>query len=111
MPRAARRIQRIWHGRTRRADADAYEQFLVERAIPDYRSTPGNLEVRVLRRDDESDSAVTHFLAVTLWESEASIRAFAGNDLLRAKYYPEDERFLLEFEERVRHYEVVAEER
>ena len=98
-------IVRIWHGRTRRDQADAYAAFLEDRAIPDYRSTPGNLDVAILRRDDGD---VTHFLCVTQWRSEDAIRAFAGDDLLQAKYYPEDGSFLLEFEPQVQHYEVCA---
>lgn len=98
-------ICRIWHGRTPRAVADAYARFLEERAIPDYRSVPGNRSVAVLRHD-EGD--VSHFLTVTQWDSEACIRAFAGNDLLKAKYYPEDADYLIAFEPEVRHYEVVA---
>jgi len=34
-----------------------------------------------------------------------SIQKFAGNDYEKAKYYPEDEKYLLEFEEKVNHYE------
>jgi heme-degrading monooxygenase HmoA len=98
-------ICRIWHGLTLRSKADAYADFLEQRAIPDYRSVPGNLSVAVLRRD-ESD--VTHFMTVTHWESEERIRAFAGDDLLRAKYYPEDQDFLLEFEPLVQHFVVAA---
>jgi heme-degrading monooxygenase HmoA len=98
-------ICRIWHGRTARHTADAYAAFLAARAIPDYRSVAGNLSVQVLRRD-EAD--VTHFLTVTLWESEAAIRVFAGDALLTAKYYDEDREFLLEFEPQVQHFEVSA---
>jgi len=98
-------ICRIWHGRTARHSADAYAAFLAERAIPDYRSVTGNLSVQVLRRD-EAD--VTHFLTVTLWESEAAIRGFAGNERLTAKYYDEDRNYLLEFEPQVQHFEVSA---
>ncbi len=29
---------RIWHGVTRRSVADEYEEFLIERAVPDYKS-------------------------------------------------------------------------
>ena len=104
---ARRMTYRIWHGRTPRAQADAYAAFLARRAVPDYRSTPGNLDATVLRRDDGD---VTHFLTVTRWASEDAIRAFAGDDLTRAKYYAEDDAFLLEQEERVAHYEVVARE-
>jgi heme-degrading monooxygenase HmoA len=98
-------IVRIWHGRTERARADEYSRFLEVRAIPDYRSVPGNLEVYVLRRDE---GEVTHFLTLTVWASEDAIRAFAGPGHLKAKYYPEDKEFLLEFEPEVRHYSVVA---
>lgn len=98
-------ICRMWHGRTPRSKADAYTRFLEQRAIPDYRSVPGNLNVAIMRRDEE---AVTHFLTVTHWDSESSIRAFAGDEPLKAKYYPEDKDFLLEFEDGVQHYTVSA---
>lgn len=98
-------ICRMWHGATPRSKADAYAAFLARRAIPDYRSVPGNLSVAVLRRDDKE---LSHFMTVTYWESEECIRAFAGDDLLVAKYYPEDRDFLLEFEPRVQHFTVTA---
>ena len=100
-------ICRMWHGRTLRSKADAYARFLEQRAIPDYRSVPGNLSVTVLRRDEDD---VTHFLTVTHWESEDCVRVFAGDELLRAKYYPEDQDYLLEFEPLVQHYTVTANE-
>lgn len=96
-------IVRVWHGRTPIAKADAYTAFLDQRAMPDYRGTPGNLGAQVLRRD-EGD--VAHFLTLSYWENEDAIRAFAGNEPLAAKYYPEDEGFLLELEPQVTHYEV-----
>jgi len=98
-------IVRIWHGRTPRERADEYAAFLTLRAIPDYRGTPGNLDVAVLRRDE---AEVSHFLTLTRWESEDAIRAFAGSEVLKAKYYAEDKDFLLEFEDQVHHYVVVA---
>jgi heme-degrading monooxygenase HmoA len=98
-------IIRIWHGRTRRERGDEYGAFLTLRAIPDYRGTEGNLDVAILRRD-EGD--VSHFLTVTRWESEQAVRAFAGSDVLKAKYYDEDKDFLLDFEDEVRHFTVVA---
>ena len=44
----------------------------------------------------EGDTA--HFLMVTFWESEAAIRAFAGDDISVAKYYDFDKDFPLELE-------------
>jgi len=96
-------IVRMWHGMTRERDAAEYLRFLEERAIPDYRSVPGNLGVQVLHRL-EGDRA--HFLTVTWWESREAIAAFAGRDIEIAKYYPEDQRFLLELEPTVTHWEV-----
>jgi heme-degrading monooxygenase HmoA len=95
-------IARLWHGRTPTEKADDYLAFLLARAIPDYASTPGNVTAQILRRE-EGD--VTHFVTLTHWESLESIRAFAGDDISRAKYYPEDAGYLLEFEPTVAHYE------
>jgi len=51
---------------------------------------------------------VTHLITLTSWESLEAIRAFAGEDAEKAKYSPEDADFLLEYEPRVVHYEVVG---
>jgi len=98
-------IVRMWHGRVPTSKAAAYRQFTNGRAIPDYRSVPGNLSVHVLERQ-EGD--VTHFITLTFWENLDAIRAFAGDDVEKAKYYAEDADFLLEYEPRVVHYEVVG---
>jgi len=47
------------------------------------------------------------FVFVSLWESMDAIRAFAGPDLERARYYSEDEAYLVSLPEYVEHYEVV----
>ena len=43
---------------------------------------------------------------LTFWESEEAIRAFAGNDITKAKYYDFDKDFLLELEPSSSHYEM-----
>ena len=96
-------IARIWHGRTPADKGDAYLAFLIARAVPDYKSVPGNKSVRILRRNDEG---VSHFLIITDWESREAIESFAGADIDRAKYYPEDQDFLLDFEPKVIHYDL-----
>lgn len=96
-------IARLWHGVTRAADYDRYWEFLRQRAIPDYRNTPGNRGVRLFRRL-EGDRA--HFLTLSYWTSHEAIVGFAGEDIGVAKYYPEDRAYLLEFEPTVQHYEV-----
>ncbi len=89
-------ILRTWHGRTHLVDADVYEAFMRERAAPDYGSIPGLQQAIFTRRDEDQ---VSHFLLVTLWDDIKSVRAFAGDDPSKAKYYPEDDQFLLEKED------------
>lgn len=98
----ARKITRIWHGVTRAGDADEYVSYIENTGMREYRSIKGNLSAKILR---SFDGDVCHFLTVTEWDSYESIKAFAGEDFQKAKYYPEDERFLLDFEEKVNHYE------
>jgi len=98
-------IARLWNGTVPTDRADAYLEYLNRTGVPDYRATEGNRGVQVLRRDE---GGRTHFLLVSLWESWDAIRAFAGDDPERARYYPEDEEFLLELEPRVTHFEVVG---
>ena len=95
-------IVRIWHGRTKTADADAYREYVIKTGIKDYQSTPGNLNVQVWQ-NPESD--ITHIWTVSWWINIESIRAFAGKNYEKAKYYAEDKKYLLEFEPTVQHYE------
>lgn len=98
-------IARTWHGMTPREQADEYLRLMLTVAVPDYQATSGNLGVYVLRRL-EGDKA--HFLLLTLWQSEDAIKAFAGAEINKAKYYAFDHDFLLEMEPMVTHYEVFA---
>ncbi len=98
-------IARFWHGRTTVAKAAAYLEFLERRTIPDYRATAGNKSALVLHRIEGNEA---HIITFILWESIAAIRGFAGSDVARAKYYPEDDDFLLEFEPTVQHYDVAT---
>ena len=103
LPKEDIMIMRLWHGRTAKGNFEAYTQFMRERAAPDYASVEGNLGCYFSRRlDDEA----AHFLLVTLWESIDAVRAFAGPDPEVAKYYPEDDDFLLEKELTSQLYEV-----
>ncbi len=97
-------IARTWHGTVTADQADAYHRYLLDTGVPGLRGTPGNRGVYVLRR---VEGETAHFFMMSLWDSLESIRAFAGDDLEKARYYPQDEEFLLELEPRVGHYEVL----
>jgi len=98
-------IARIWHGATLAAKSDEYLEYLNRTGVPDYRTTEGNRGVYVLRRV-EGERA--HFLTLTFWDGIEDVKRFAGSDPSRARYYPEDEEFLLGFEPTVEHYEVAV---
>lgn len=95
-------IARTWHGVVPAAKAAAYLQYLERTGLPDYKHTPGNRGVQILQKT-EGDQ--THFLLISLWDSYEAIRAFAGDDIEKAHYYPEDTEFLLELEPTVSHYD------
>ncbi len=98
-------IARLWHGLVPQEKADAYHVYLLRTDVRDYQATPGNRGVYVLRR---SEGQHVHFLLVSLWDSPEAIRAFAGEEIKRARYYPEDDEYLLDREPTVTHYEVLT---
>ena len=76
-----------------------------EVAIPDYQKTPAFVKRSFLRRVEDN---IVHINLITYWENLEVIKNFAGIDYETAKYYPKDKEYLLEFEEKVRHFEVFA---
>jgi heme-degrading monooxygenase HmoA len=97
-------IARTWHGRVPAAKGDAYETFLRRTGLADIAATPGNRGLMVLRRTIDGE---THFVLTSLWDSIEAIQRFAGEDYARARYYDEDDDFLLEREPFVTHYDVI----
>jgi heme-degrading monooxygenase HmoA len=97
-------IARKWHGRVPAAKAERYYEYLLRTGLADYRNTPGNLGVLVERW---TEGEVSHFLITTLWESLEAIKRFAGEEFQLARYYPQDDDFLLEREPFVRHASVL----
>ena len=96
-------ILREWRGRVPRSKSEAYLDFLRARAMPDYAAVSGHRGTWILVDDGPEQS---EFVLLTLWESREAIRGFAGEDISRARYYPEDPAFLLEMPVHLRHYEV-----
>lgn len=97
-------LARVWKGSVRRKDVDEYTVYMRETGVVDYASTPGNRGVWMLRRDRDDD--VTELVMLTLWESVDAVRAFAGEDYEQAVFYPRDDRFLVERDLHVTHYDV-----
>ncbi len=94
-------IVRSWRGATAAADADAYLDYVDRTGVADCLATPGNRGVMVLRRPVGTE---TEFRFLSYWDTEESIRAFAGRDIESARFYPEDDRYLTRRDVIVQHF-------
>lgn len=98
-------IARIWTGRTLASQADEYMSYMQTTGVRELRATEGNCGVYVLRRIDGDEA---EFTFISLWASLEAIRRFAGEEIDRAVYYPEDRRYLLRLDPNVAHHEVLV---
>ena len=99
-------IFRRWRGRIRTADRDEYVAYIRATGLEDYGQTPGNRGYQMLTRD--LGDGTTEVVTTSWWDSMDAIRAFAGDQPELARYYPEDDRFLVERPEHVEHSLVEA---
>lgn len=103
-------IARVWHGTTLAEHADEYAAYLEETGMKSARSVEGSRGTLVLRR---VRGGYAEFETILLFDSLDDVRAFAGDDLEAAVFFPEDDRYLVERDLDVRHYEadVIVESR
>jgi heme-degrading monooxygenase HmoA len=97
-------IARTWRGAVRAGDGAAYAEYIRDTGLAGYASTPGNRGAWLLYRIDGDRAEV---LTVSLWDSLDDIHGFAGDDIERAVFYPEDDRYLVERDLTASHWEVV----
>ncbi len=98
-------IVRRWTSRIRSCDEQAYSDYIRRTGLEDYRKTPGNLGAQMLLRP--LGDGTTEVTTLSWWSSMESITAFAGPDPEIARYYPDDDRFLLERPVSVEHHWIV----
>jgi antibiotic biosynthesis monooxygenase (ABM) superfamily enzyme len=96
-------IARVWRGATLAEDGPEYARYLEATGMRNAREIPGARGTLVLRRER---SGYAEFETILLFESLDDVKAFAGDDLDLAVFFPEDDRFLVERDLEVRHYEV-----
>lgn len=96
-------ILRVWRAEIRRALRDDYVEYVTATGIAAYRATRGNLAASVAVRD--LDAERSEIVTLSWWTDSGAIHAFAGDDIERARYFPEDDRFLLSRPEFVLHYD------
>ncbi|HVG22844.1 MAG TPA: antibiotic biosynthesis monooxygenase [Thermoanaerobaculia bacterium] len=98
-------VARMWRGEVPLARADEYQAYLDKEGLTKLRSIRGNQGVQMFRRTvgDREE-----FVVISYWPDEAAIRAYAGEDVLRARLMPRDPEFLIEPDTHVRHYRIVV---
>jgi heme-degrading monooxygenase HmoA len=96
-------IVRLWRGQAPASTASAYQKHATETVFPALGQLAGHRGAWLLRRDAEGHS---EFVAMTLWESLDSIKAFAGEDVSTAIVEPEGRAALSSFDDFATHYEV-----
>lgn len=96
-------IARVWRGSTRAEDADEYAAYVEETGLRGARALPGSRGTLLLRRERDGRA---EFQTILLFDSLDDVRGFAGDEIDVAVFYPEDDRYLVDRELDVGHYEV-----
>ncbi len=98
-------ISRQWRGLARTEFASAYEAHLRSETFPALHSIQGFVDASILKRAVEGG---VEFLIVTRWQSLRAIEKFAGADDPEVAVVPDKvQRMMIEYDPRVRHYEIV----
>jgi heme-degrading monooxygenase HmoA len=98
-------ISRHWRGLARSDAANAYVDHLLSETFPAIRKLPGFVSASILRRPT---AAGVDFLIVTNWASLDAIRQFAGSDVDTAVVPQKVRDMMIEYDQVVRHYELVV---
>jgi heme-degrading monooxygenase HmoA len=96
-------IARTWRGRATAQNATAYVKHFTDTVVPALKKLPGHSGAWLMQREVDG---LVELVALTLWQSRASIEAFAGDDISRAHVEPEGRAVLTSFDDFADHYEV-----
>ena len=95
-------IARVWRGATLAEDGDAYAAYLEESGMRAARALPGSRGTLVLRT---VRGGLAQFETILLFETLEDVGRFAGAELEAAVFFEQDDRYLVERELEVTHYD------
>lgn len=98
-------ISRHWRGLAQINQAQNYAEHLRTDTFPALRSLSGFVSASILSRRLGDG---IEFLVVTRWRALDDIARFAGADLEAAVVPPEVAQMMIDYDRRVKHYEVVG---
>jgi antibiotic biosynthesis monooxygenase (ABM) superfamily enzyme len=96
-------IARVWSGATLAEGGERYAAYLEETGMRSARALPGARGTLVLRRER---AGYAEFQTILLFDSMDDVTAFAGDEHEQAVFFPEDDRYLVERDLEVRHFDV-----
>jgi len=96
-------IARVWRGSTLAENAEAYAAYIEQSGVGPARKLEGARGSLVLRR---LRGGYAEFETIILFDSMENVRAFAGDAVDEAVFFPEDDRYLVERDLDVSHYDV-----
>ncbi len=100
-------IMREWRAEIHRDLGEEYLDYVRSTGRAGYRATPGNLGAVIATTDIDEDRS--EIVTLSYWASLDAIRAFAGEPVGKARYFPEDDKYLLTRPEKVTHYHATGE--
>jgi heme-degrading monooxygenase HmoA len=98
-------ISRQWRGLARANEAAKYIEHLRSETLPALKAIPGFVGASILSRPLEGG---VEFLVVTQWRALEHIVRFSGADLEAAVVPAEVAEMMIDYDRRVKHYEVVG---
>jgi heme-degrading monooxygenase HmoA len=98
-------ISRQWRGLARPSEAQNYVEHLRTDTFPGLRELPGFISASILSRPSGDG---IEFLVVTQWRALHDIARFSGSDLEVAVVPTEVAQMMIDYDRRVKHYEVVG---
>jgi heme-degrading monooxygenase HmoA len=96
-------IARMWSARATPQNWPAYEEHFTKNVLPELRGVDGYVSSNLLKRDAGREIEIT---VITFWRSLETIDAFAQPDREAAVVAPNAAALLLDFDRRVRHYDL-----
>lgn len=98
-------IVREWKVTCLKEYGKEFIEHLYLTGVKDTSRTKGFLGAQILNRDLGSDVEIT---LLTYWQTLEYIKAFSGENMSVANFHPEDDKYKLNPDRHVNHYEVCA---
>jgi heme-degrading monooxygenase HmoA len=100
-------IERVWLARTTREGAAKYADHFRRVVVPELTAITGYRGARLLERELNGGIEI---VVVTRWQTIDAIRAFAGEELDRARVHDEAAVLFTDYDRKVRHFGVVIDD-